>query len=469
MNPRAKKAPASSRDRKKSTRPPKITNCDSTAHATEAARTTPENADLSALAAQNAVTEQAVVVIKDESVNETTDGFATPEAAAPDPEPSRAPEAVAAPETELAASAAEAAPDSCSEPEAAPDATAPESSDTPCGHGISVSRDETDDAGETPDNAPVVSVIMNCRNSAAYLREAINCVFNQTFSSWEIIFWDNGSTDGSPKIAQSFTDKRMRYFRADEPTPLGEARNLAIAKARGRYIAFLDCDDLWAPTKLEKQVALLEKNPDIGLVCTDTMIFSGRSFTPGSRGTIRRMFAVAAPHRGMVFRQLMTSGWIAMSSAVIRRSALDGLEEWFDPTFNVAEEADLFYRIAHDWEFDYIHEILTGWRVHSGNNTFARIGEFADETRRILQKHERLYPHYAEEYPDIVALLSRRAAFQSAVALWRDGNGSLARREIAGYPQTPKLRAFWFISWLPGSLFNAAARAYQFLPTVFRR
>ena len=106
-------------------------------------------------------------------------------------------------------------------------------------------RQETDDAGETPDNAPVVSVIMNCRNSAAYLREAINCVFNQTFSSWEIIFWDNGSTDGSPKIAQSFTDKRMRYFRADEPTPLGEARNLAIAKARGRYIAFLDCEDVY--------------------------------------------------------------------------------------------------------------------------------------------------------------------------------------------------------------------------------
>lgn len=324
-------------------------------------------------------------------------------------------------------------------------------------------------AEETQDSAPVVSVIMNCRNSAAYLREAINSVFDQTFSSWEIIFWDNGSTDGSPKIAQSFTDARMRYFKAEEPTPLGEARNLAIAKARGRYIAFLDCDDLWAPTKLEKQVALLDKKPDVGLVCTDTMIFSGRKFAPGSWGTIRRMFTVAAPHRGMVFRELMTAGWIAMSSAVIRRTALDSLEEWFDPAFNVAEEADLFYRIAHDWELDYIQETLTGWRVHDGNNTFARISEFGDETRRILQKHERLYPRYATEYPDIVALLSRRAAFQSAVGLWRDGNGAQARREIAGYPQTLKFQAFWLVSWLPGSLFNVAARAYQFLPTFLRR
>lgn len=158
-----------------------------------------------------------------------------------------------------------------------------------------------------------------------------------------------------------------------------------------------------------------------------------------------------------------------MSAAIIRRTALDNLEEWFDPSFNVAEEADLFYRIAHDWELDYVHEVLTGWRVHNANNTFSRIGEFGDETRRILQKHERLYPHYAEEYPDIVALLSRRAAFQSAVGMWRDGNGAMARREIAGYPQTPKFQAFWFISWLPGSLFNMAAKAYQFLPAIFRR
>lgn len=327
-------------------------------------------------------------------------------------------------------------------------------------HGRNPEKDRT---------APLVSVIMNCRNGAPFLRQTINSVFAQTFSDWELIFWDNASEDGSPMIAKSFKDKRLRYFRAEMATPLGEARNLALAQARGKYIAFLDCDDLWAPEKLERQVKILDTQPDVGLVCTDTVIFSGRSFVPGSRGAKKRMFRVSAPHRGMVFRELMTAGWIAMSSVLIRKAALDSLDEAFDPSFNVAEEADLFYRIAHDWELDYIAAPLTGWRVHGGNNTFRRIGDFAAETRRILQKHERLYPKYADEYADVVALLSRRAAFQAAVALWRDGEGAKARQEIAAYPVTPKIAVFRLLSYLPGSFFEAAALAYQFLPAALRR
>ena len=433
MNPTRKKTPASSQDRKKNTRSAKTARSKVAACAQQDAAQVMETAPLS---------------VADAPITAATD--AAPAAVSPAPENSDADRAV---------------PAQAENQDSMTPFDAPQSECAPA-PAQSLSREESHAPACPP---PVVSVIMNCRNSAAYLREAIESVFAQTFSSWEIIFWDNASTDNSPNIAQSFTDARMRYFRADEPTPLGEARNLAIAKARGRYIAFLDCDDLWAVTKLEKQVALLEKNPRTGLVCTDTMIFSGRSFASGAQGTIRRMFSIAAPHRGMAFRELIAAGWIAMSAAVIRRAALDGLTEWFDPSFNVAEEADLFYRIAHDWELDYVRETLTGWRVHGANNTFARIGEFGDETRRILQKHERLYPHYALQYPDIAALLSQRAAFQTAVALWRDGNGALARREISGYPPTPKLRAFWFISWLPGSLFNIAARAYQFLPTCFRR
>src|SRR3972149_5927289 len=90
--------------------------------------------------------------------------------------------------------------------------------------------------------APLVSVIMNCYNGARYLREALASVLVQTFTDWEIVFWDNQSADESAAIFKSYSDRRFRYFLAPEHTVLGRARNLAVEQARGEWIAFLDCD-----------------------------------------------------------------------------------------------------------------------------------------------------------------------------------------------------------------------------------
>jgi len=95
-------------------------------------------------------------------------------------------------------------------------------------------------------NKPRVSVIMNCLNGEKYLREAIESAYAQTYKNWEIIFWDNASTDKSAEIAKSF-DEKIRYFRSDENYCVGKVRNLALAQAKGEFIAFLDCDDTWLP------------------------------------------------------------------------------------------------------------------------------------------------------------------------------------------------------------------------------
>ena len=180
----------------------------------------------------------------------------------------------------------------------------------------------------------------------------------------------------------------------------------------------------------------------------------------------------------MVFGELMERQWISMSSAVIRREALAGLAAdpgawdggWFDESLNVCEEADVFYRIAHDWELDFVDEPLTLWRVHGANTTFRKFGQFADETLRILDKHRRLYPGYDAEHADLAALLTRRAAFQKAVALWREGRNAEARACIAPWRDSSrKHRLFWWASFLPGSLFDLAARAYFALPSGLRR
>ena len=308
---------------------------------------------------------------------------------------------------------------------------------------------------------PKVTVIMNCYNSAGHLREAMDSVFGQTWTDWEIVFWDNCSTDESPAIAQSY-GPQVRYFRGEKNVPLGAARNLAIARAEGELLAFLDCDDEWLPTKLERQVALFEATPRVGLACTDTEMF-------GEKGTLSRMFESTRPARGMVFRELMTRQWISMSSAMIRKAALESLGEWFDESLNVCEEADVFYRIAKTWELDHVDEPLTRWRVHGVNTTFRKFGQFADETLRILDKHRRLYPGYEEAYPDLVALLTRRAAFQKAVALWREGKGKEARALARPYADSPKVRLFLLASWFPGSLFDPLSQLYFKLPGFLRK
>lgn len=323
-----------------------------------------------------------------------------------------------------------------------------------------------------PQAEPRVSVIMNCLNSAADLREALDSLMAQTFTDFEVIFWDNGSTDESPEIAQSYGEK-VRYFRGAITVPLGAARNLALREARGQYLAFLDCDDLWRPTKLEAQVALFEADARVGLVCTDTEMFDGRR-------TLKRLFAESRPARGMAFAELIARQWVSMSSAMLRREALESVGSagnqadaggWFDESLNVCEEADVFYRIAHDWKLDYVDAPLTLWRVHSNNTTFRKFGQFADETVRILDKHRRLYPGYDADYPETVALLTCRAAFQKAVALWREGRNAEARATIALYRhESRKYRIFWWAALLlPGSLFDAAARVYFGLPAWLRR
>ncbi len=316
-------------------------------------------------------------------------------------------------------------------------------------------------------STPRVSIIMNCLNSAEHLREALDSVMRQTFQDYEVVFWDNCSTDESPDIARSYGD-RVRYFRGEEVVPLGAGRNLAISRARGEFIAFLDCDDLWEPEKLERQVALFDANAKVGLVTTDTAVFDGRR-------VLRRFFEGAKPGRGMVFADLMLRQWISMSSAVLRREALAGLTHdgsweggWFDESLNVCEEADVFYRVAHDWELDYVDAPLTVWRVHGSSTTFRRFGQFAAETRAILAKHERLYPGYREEHADLVAALNRRADFQEAVSLWQQGRGAEARRLIASYGWGDrKMAALRLASLLPSCCFMAAARLYFALPRLF--
>lgn len=118
---------------------------------------------------------------------------------------------------------------------------------------------------------PAVSIIMPCHNGEKYISDAIYSVLSQTFSDWELLVVDDSSTDGSVKIIEDFCmkDSRIKLFHTEKSTGLpATSRNVGINNASGRFIAFLDCDDIWLPTKLARQVPLFEtKNVAVVFSC----------------------------------------------------------------------------------------------------------------------------------------------------------------------------------------------------------
>ena len=106
----------------------------------------------------------------------------------------------------------------------------------------------------------LVSIIMPSYNSSKFIEKSINSVLNQTYQNWELIIVDDNSKDNSLEIIKSFKDSRIKSFHNGRNLGAARSRNRAIKKAKGRYIAFLDSDDLWKEDKLEKQISFMQKN-----------------------------------------------------------------------------------------------------------------------------------------------------------------------------------------------------------------
>jgi len=265
---------------------------------------------------------------------------------------------------------------------------------------------------------PKVSVVMNCLNCEKYLKEAIDSVYAQTYPNWEIIFWDNASTDRSTEIAQSY-DNRLMYFRGPVTIPLGAARNKALEQTSGEFIAYLDCDDLWFPEKLEKQIPLFD-DPEVGLVFSDAIIFN-------EMGESDRLYRKRPYYTGYCFSYLLCDYFLSIQTVVIRRSVLDTQEEWFDPRFNMIEEADLFRRIAYQWKLSMVKESLAKWRVHSASWTWKNPHLLPEETSLMLSKYNDIFPDFNSRFDKEIRILEREVSINNALSFMGSGDRRKAR------------------------------------------
>lgn len=209
-------------------------------------------------------------------------------------------------------------------------------------------------------NQSLVSVIMNCFNGEKYLREAIDSVIKQTYSNWELIFWDNQSTDKSAEIIKGYGDSRLKYFYAPGHTVLYDARNHALEKTQGEYIAFLDVDDWWEPEKLEKQIKLFE-DKEVGLVYGNFWLVNER------KKKKRKAQYVNLLPEGNVLNKLLENYVIGMLTMVIRRDAIKSLDKVFDSRCQVIGDFDVAIRLAAKWKFACVQCPVASYRLH-GNN-----------------------------------------------------------------------------------------------------
>lgn len=299
---------------------------------------------------------------------------------------------------------------------------------------------------------PVVTVIMNCLNCARYLREAIDSVYAQTYEDWEIIFWDNASTDDSLEIAKSYGEK-VRCFNSKETVSLGMARNWAMEQAKGSYIAFLDCDDVWLPTKIEKQVALFEENPKIGLVYSNAIYFN-------NKGVSFKLYKDRRLPQGKIFGKLLGKNFLCLSTTVIRKDALSDLNHWFDDRFNVIEERDLFLRIAYKWEVGYVDDVLAKYRMHAQSWTFNKQSLFPLEEKILMSKLKNICPMINEEFNRDFGLAQSKISYNEACLCWLEGEKKKARSLLAPFLKINKklLFPYMFSYFMPYRFYKYVLR-----------
>jgi teichuronic acid biosynthesis glycosyltransferase TuaG len=199
----------------------------------------------------------------------------------------------------------------------------------------------------------LVSVVMPARNAARTIGAALASVQNQTDPRWELIVVDDGSADATAALVEQLAggDSRIRLLRNAVGVGPGPARNRAIGDARGRWLAFLDSDDLWEPAKLERQLAFMQaRGAALGAHAYRTMTDEG-TLTGG----------VVVPPERVTFELLLRNTIVGMLTVMIDRTRVAGLEL---PALRQHEDLLLWYRLLRrGWVFHGLAEPLATYRI----------------------------------------------------------------------------------------------------------
>lgn len=226
---------------------------------------------------------------------------------------------------------------------------------------------------------PFVTVIVTTYNRAKLLSETISSILNQSFADFELIIVDNMSEDATQGYVTGLNDRRIRFFKNPNNGIIAVNRNFGIKRARGKYIAFCDDDDLWFPDKLKTQVEFMESNPDVGLTFSNAETF-------GDGATGRAIYAKGESESVKDFNSLLRGNKIAAFTVMAAKNCLDDVGLFDEsPELKSIEDYDLWLRVARKYALACMPQMLGRYRVHSARTS----GDDVFEKKKLLRLVEK--------------------------------------------------------------------------------
>ena len=237
-------------------------------------------------------------------------------------------------------------------------------------------------------NLPKISVIMPTYNCGDYICEAIDSILSQTYNNFELLIIDDGSTDNTEVLINSYNNTKIKYYRIDPSGKPSIARNVGLTKATGEFILFCDADDLLPSATLQQKINFIQKFPEAALIFTDYLYFRGKeeekdfeeySYFQKNNNFIKSFPCNLIAHtHGNFFlfnknirQQLLIKLFIHTSTVMVSKTAIStcGL---FDETLTFGEDWDLWLRISDEYQIGCIDEILCYARKWNASITTKR-------------------------------------------------------------------------------------------------
>ncbi len=225
----------------------------------------------------------------------------------------------------------------------------------------------------------LVSIIVNCFNGEKFLKNSINSILNQTYKNFEIIFFDNFSSDNSAKIIKSYKDRRIKYYRSKKNLNLYNARNLAIKKAKGKYVSFLDTDDWWNKNKLLEQINFLKKNSNLKIVFTNFYLYYQNS------GKFKKHYN-KLPF-GSITQNLLNKYSIGISTVILEKKIFKKFI--FQKKYNIIGDFDFFIKLSKLYNIGSIEKPLVFYRVHKSNFSNKKVDLYYHELKNWVSFNEK--------------------------------------------------------------------------------
>ena len=271
------------------------------------------------------------------------------------------------------------------------------------------------------DDNDLVSIILNCFNSEKYIRKSIESVLTQSYQHWELIVWDNFSTDNTKKIIKQFNDDRILYFCSQNHLLLGAARNEALKKSSGKYIAFLDSDDIWLPNKLDIQVRFIKENPAYKFIYSNYHIINEK----GKR--VIKLDLVKKPS-GNILIHILRNNILVLPTILFDSSFIKLEKNLFDNNLELAEEFDLFVRILTEYKALYINIPLAEYRVHSSMTSKIKYSRYPNEIEYVVKKLRKNFGNSNLKITSAINFLEYKNFYYKANLLMKNKKRKMASR-----------------------------------------